>query len=139
MKQCLVINVVLFHQSCVWKCLWLPLANPAVPTITTTMTAMARVVILHVKIIRQFRCFNYFFITGEVFDQSHILQPKHTATDGLYGPTETRFQSCSQSGIAWTGRRYQDSLNPLKHYGKLSKMFRQPHLLWQEELALFKR
>lgn len=56
------------------------------------MTAMARFVILHVKIIRQFRCFNYFFITGEVFDQSHILQPKHTATDGLYGPTETRFQ-----------------------------------------------
>lgn len=56
------------------------------------MTAIAKVVIFHVKMIKQFRCFYFFFITREVFDRSHILQPKHTATDGLYGPTETRFQ-----------------------------------------------
>lgn len=57
------------------------------------MTAIAKVVIFHVKIIKQFRCFNFFFLSpGRFFDRSHILQPKHTATDGLYDPTETRFQ-----------------------------------------------
>lgn len=139
MKLCLLINVVLFHQSCVWKCFWLPLANPAVPTITTTMTAIAKVVIFHVKIIKQFRCFYFFsspgrFLIGPIFYSPNIQQQM------VYmAPRRPDFKSCSQSGIAWTGRRYQDSLNPLKHYGKLSKMFRQPHFLWQEELTLFKR